>query len=129
MAARVDHELKKLSLIWGKTSENLANIGTLRARLSLKQTTLEEENVDEYCRPWRRRFSFMAFSWGSGLRITLLLLLVAAISAACYTLPVEKVRTCSSLKLTFHRSLAIWSGGFVLKFFIFGCLAFHHQMV
>lgn len=33
----------------------------------------------------------MAFSWGSGLRITLLLLLVAAITAACYTLPVEKI--------------------------------------
>ncbi|KAK3002553.1 hypothetical protein RJ639_022036 [Escallonia herrerae] len=33
----------------------------------------------------------MAFNWFSVLRITLLLLLVAAIAAACYTLPIEKL--------------------------------------
>ncbi|RVW55546.1 hypothetical protein CK203_001363 [Vitis vinifera] len=34
----------------------------------------------------------MAFSWLSFLRITFLLLLIAAIAVACFTLPVEKVR-------------------------------------
>ncbi|XP_039020799.1 TVP38/TMEM64 family membrane protein slr0305-like [Hibiscus syriacus] len=33
----------------------------------------------------------MAFTWGSSLRVTLLLLLVAAIVFACFTLPVEKI--------------------------------------
>ncbi|CAL8991663.1 unnamed protein product [Prunus brigantina] len=33
----------------------------------------------------------MAFTWGSALRITLLLLLVAAVATACFTLPVEKI--------------------------------------
>nr|KJB34220.1 hypothetical protein B456_006G053600 [Gossypium raimondii] len=33
----------------------------------------------------------MAFTWGSSLRITLLLLLIAAIVFACFTLPVEKI--------------------------------------
>lgn len=33
----------------------------------------------------------MAFSWGSALRITLLILLVAAVVTACFTLPVEKI--------------------------------------
>lgn len=41
-------------------------------------------------RPWRRKLS-MAFTWGSVLRITLLLLLVAAITTACLTLPIEKI--------------------------------------
>ncbi|KAI4317749.1 hypothetical protein L6164_025594 [Bauhinia variegata] len=33
----------------------------------------------------------MAFTWGSALRISLLLLLLAAVVAACFTLPVEKM--------------------------------------
>ncbi|XP_022722785.1 uncharacterized protein LOC111279963 isoform X3 [Durio zibethinus] len=33
----------------------------------------------------------MAFTWGSALRITLLLLLLAAVIFACFTLPVEKI--------------------------------------
>ncbi|XP_044486566.1 TVP38/TMEM64 family membrane protein slr0305-like [Mangifera indica] len=33
----------------------------------------------------------MAFTWGSALRITLLILLFAAIVFACFTLPVEKI--------------------------------------
>ncbi|OMO85380.1 SNARE associated Golgi protein [Corchorus olitorius] len=33
----------------------------------------------------------MAFTWGSALRITLLILLIAAVVFACFTLPVEKV--------------------------------------
>ncbi|XP_015888309.3 uncharacterized protein LOC107423287 [Ziziphus jujuba] len=33
----------------------------------------------------------MAFTWGSALRIALLLLVVAAVVTACYTLPVEKI--------------------------------------
>ncbi|KAK3019846.1 hypothetical protein RJ639_004091 [Escallonia herrerae] len=33
----------------------------------------------------------MAFNWFSVLRITLLLLLIASIAAACYTLPIEKL--------------------------------------
>ncbi|KAJ7954955.1 TVP38/TMEM64 family membrane protein [Quillaja saponaria] len=33
----------------------------------------------------------MAFTWGSALRITLLLLFIAAVVTACFTLPVEKI--------------------------------------
>lgn len=33
----------------------------------------------------------MAFTWGSALRISVLLILVAAIVLACYFLPVEKL--------------------------------------
>ncbi|GLT81465.1 hypothetical protein SLA2020_528500 [Shorea laevis] len=33
----------------------------------------------------------MAFTWGSALRITLLVLLLAAVIVACFTLPVEKI--------------------------------------
>ncbi|XP_009342169.2 TVP38/TMEM64 family membrane protein slr0305 [Pyrus x bretschneideri] len=33
----------------------------------------------------------MAFTWGSALRIALLLLLLAAVATACFTLPVEKI--------------------------------------
>ncbi|KAA3455726.1 transmembrane protein 64 isoform X2 [Gossypium australe] len=62
----------------------------LRARSSHKQEILDIDNEDEECRPWRRRLS-MAFTWGSSLRITLLLLLIAAIVFACFTLPVEKI--------------------------------------
>ncbi|KAB1214252.1 hypothetical protein CJ030_MR5G023165 [Morella rubra] len=45
---------------------------------------------DEECRPWRRRI-LKAVTWGSTLRITLLLLLLAAVVIACFTLPVEKI--------------------------------------
>ncbi|KAL5995879.1 hypothetical protein ACLOJK_025952 [Asimina triloba] len=69
---------------------NLANVGGLRARSSLKQAIAGEEEDEEDCRPWRRRLS-MAITWGSVLRITLLLLLVAAITTACFRLPVEKI--------------------------------------
>ncbi|KAH9682925.1 tvp38/tmem64 family inner membrane protein ydjz [Citrus sinensis] len=64
--------------------------GGLRARLSLKQANSDFGDDDEECRPWRRRLS-MAFTWGSALRITLLILLVAAVVTACFTLPVEKI--------------------------------------
>ncbi|KAM0962910.1 uncharacterized protein LOC126607383 [Malus sylvestris] len=33
----------------------------------------------------------MAFTWASALRITLLLLLLAAVATACFTLPIEKI--------------------------------------
>ncbi|KAJ7980121.1 TVP38/TMEM64 family membrane protein slr0305 family [Quillaja saponaria] len=33
----------------------------------------------------------MAFTWGSALRITLLILLIAAVVTACFTLPIEKI--------------------------------------
>ncbi|XP_042967159.1 TVP38/TMEM64 family membrane protein slr0305 isoform X2 [Carya illinoinensis] len=33
----------------------------------------------------------MAFTWGSALRITLLLLILAAVVTACFTLPVDKI--------------------------------------
>lgn len=38
------------------------------------------------------RSPFMALTWGSALRVSVLLILVAAIVLACYFLPVEKVR-------------------------------------
>ena len=71
--------------------KNLANLGGLRARLSLKQAISDYSVDDEECRPWRRRL-FMAFTWGSALRITLILLLFAAVVTACFTFPVEKVQ-------------------------------------
>lgn len=69
--------------------ENLANLGGLRPRLSLKQATPEDQDEEE-CRPWRKRLS-MAFHWSSLLKFTFLLLLLAAIATACFTLPVEKI--------------------------------------
>lgn len=53
------------------------------------------EDPDEECRPWRKKISLsiMAsrFSWGSACKIAFLLLLLAAIVTACYTLPIEKM--------------------------------------
>ncbi|KAF3457204.1 hypothetical protein FNV43_RR01861 [Rhamnella rubrinervis] len=69
---------------------NLANLGGLRPRLSLKLVEPGYIQEDEDCRPWRRRIS-MAFTWGSALRIALFLLIVAAALTACLTLPVEKI--------------------------------------
>lgn len=57
--------------------------------MSLKQASREEEDEEE-CRPWRKRLS-MAFNWSSLLKFTFLLLLLAAIATACFTLPVEKI--------------------------------------
>lgn len=71
-------------------ARNLANLGGLRARLSLKQAISDYNDDDEECRPWRRRL-FMAFTWGSALRFTLLLILIAAVVTAFFTLPVEKI--------------------------------------
>ncbi|KAM0947760.1 putative SNARE associated golgi family protein [Dioscorea sansibarensis] len=67
---------------------NLANIGALRAR---KHGSGIEGGDDEDCRPWRRRLSSMAVSSSSLFRLSLLLLLIAAIVTACITLPVEKI--------------------------------------
>lgn len=68
---------------------NLANLGGLRPRLSLKQATPDDQDEEE-CRPWRKRLS-MAFHWSSLFKFTFLLLLLAAIATACFTLPVEKI--------------------------------------
>lgn len=62
----------------------------LRARLSLKHSVSDHNDDEEECRPWRRRL-FMAFTWRSALKIAFLLLLLAAIVTACFTLPIEKV--------------------------------------
>ena len=62
---------------------------------------------EEECRPWRRRLT-MAFSWGSTLRITLLLLLVAAVVTACFTLPIEKVFIFIYTRLEFNSRLLIF---------------------
>lgn len=58
--------------------------------MSLKQAISDYSVDDEECRPWRRRL-FMAFTWGSALRITLILLLFAAVVTACFTFPIEKI--------------------------------------
>lgn len=107
-------------------TRNLANLGGLRARLSLKQTISDYNDDDEECRPWRRRL-FMAFTWGSALRITLLLLLLAAVVVACFTLPVEKVLFFSSgsvLVSLFDRSFGLSNCllFYVLWFFELGFL-------
>lgn len=67
---------------------NLANIGGLRSR---KQGISAVGEDEEDCRPWRRRLSSMAVSWSSLLRISFVLLLIAAFVTALVTLPVEKV--------------------------------------
>lgn len=72
-----------------ENDRNLANLVGLRPRLCLKQAEPDFTDDDEECRPWRRRFS-MAFTWASAFKITLFLLLVAAVVAAFLTLPVEK---------------------------------------
>ncbi|WVY94855.1 hypothetical protein V8G54_033943, partial [Vigna mungo] len=69
---------------------NLANLVGLRARSSSKQASPDLQDEEEECRPWRRRLT-MSFSWASALRITILLLLLAAVITACFTLPVEKM--------------------------------------
>jgi len=56
----------------------------------LKQALAEEPDDEECSRPWRRRLS-MAFNWTSFFRISLLLLLIAAIATAFLTLPVDKI--------------------------------------
>lgn len=66
---------------------NLANLG-LRARWPGKEEMAVDD--EEKCRPWRRRLA-MAISWSSLFRAAILSLLVAAITTACLTLPVEKV--------------------------------------
>lgn len=58
--------------------------------MSLKQAISDYSVDDEECRPWRRRL-FMAFTWGSALRITLIVLLFAAVVTACFTFPIEKI--------------------------------------
>ncbi|KAF4358897.1 hypothetical protein F8388_013701 [Cannabis sativa] len=72
-----------------KRHTNLATPEGLRPRLSFKQAQIEYHDEDDNCRPWRCRFS-MAFTWASALRITVLLLLSAAVVFAFLTLPVEK---------------------------------------
>lgn len=64
--------------------------------LSMKQHMQGfEQEEDRCCVRWRRRFPFyssaMELSWLSFLRISLLLLLIVAITIACLTLPVEKM--------------------------------------
>ncbi|KAJ6980718.1 hypothetical protein NC653_024157 [Populus alba x Populus x berolinensis] len=82
-------------LLWNfyETTRNLANLGGLRARLSLKQAISDCQNDDEECRRWRFRLSssMAAFTWGSLLRITFFLLLIAAVVFGFFTLPVEKI--------------------------------------
>ncbi|KAF4358730.1 hypothetical protein G4B88_015081 [Cannabis sativa] len=77
------------SLARFKRHTNLATPEGLRPRLSFKQAQIEYHDEDDNCRPWRCRFS-MAFTWASALRITVLLLLSAAVVFAFLTLPVEK---------------------------------------
>ena len=79
---------------------NLANLVGLRARSSSKQASPDLHDEEEECRPWRRRLT-MSFSWASALRITILLLLLAAVIVACFTLPIEKVPP-SLLSSFFH---------------------------
>ncbi|KAA0033425.1 TVP38/TMEM64 family membrane protein slr0305-like [Cucumis melo var. makuwa] len=84
---------------------NLANLGGLRARLSLKHSISDHNDDEEECRPWRRRLS-MAFTWRSALKITLLLLLLAAAVTACFTLPIEKI--LKDFLLWVHEDLGAW---------------------
>ncbi|KAF9673312.1 hypothetical protein SADUNF_Sadunf10G0011000 [Salix dunnii] len=81
------------SFSFPETTRNLANLGGLRARLSLKQAVSDCQNDDEECRRWRFGLSssMATFTWGSLLRITFFLLLIAAVVFGFVTLPVEKI--------------------------------------
>ncbi|KAK1562021.1 hypothetical protein Q3G72_004989 [Acer saccharum] len=82
----------KLPLMKALGAATVVETGPQMVRLGSygQQATSEFDHDDEECRPWRRRFS-MAFTWGSAFRITLLILLVAAVVIACFTLPVEQM--------------------------------------
>lgn len=64
----------------------------------------------------------MAFSWASAFRITLLLLLLAAVIAACFTLPIEKVsffiRFCFRVFSVFYVELLILRVGDCVDFYM-----------
>ncbi|CAH9071858.1 unnamed protein product [Cuscuta epithymum] len=62
----------------------------LRPRLCSKQASREVQDVEVECRPWRKKVS-MALNRVSLFKIILLLLLIAAITTAFLTLPVEKI--------------------------------------
>ncbi|QCD77100.1 mercuric reductase [Vigna unguiculata] len=68
-------------------SKQDTRIGLAKER---KQASPDLQDEEEECRPWRRRLT-MSFSWASALRITILLLLLAAVITACFTLPIEKM--------------------------------------
>lgn len=53
-------------------------------------------------------FIFMEFSWLNCFRITLLLLLIAAIATACFTLPVEKVDYFLTPFSNFTQIYVVW---------------------
>ncbi|RDX61642.1 hypothetical protein CR513_60113, partial [Mucuna pruriens] len=93
-----------------RKESNLANLVGLRARSSSKQASPDPNDAEEECRPWRRRLT-MSFSWASALRITILLLLLAAVITACFTLPVEKLM--KDFLLWVDHDLGPW-GPFVL---------------
>ncbi|GAB4843461.1 hypothetical protein Ancab_013423 [Ancistrocladus abbreviatus] len=72
------------------------------------------DNVDvDYRGSWHRRLSQMEFSWSwvSFFKITLLLLLLAAIITACFTLPIEKM--LKDFLVWVEQDLGAW-GPFVL---------------
>ncbi|KAI5392989.1 hypothetical protein KIW84_060226 [Lathyrus oleraceus] len=104
----------------------MANLGGLRARSSLKQPSLDLNDDHEDCRPWRRRIT-MVFSWASAFRITLLLLLLDAVIAACFTLPIEKMM--KDFLIWVDRDIGRW-GPLVFPFVIgvdAGCLKIENE--
>ncbi|KAF3791692.1 TVP38/TMEM64 family membrane protein, partial [Nymphaea thermarum] len=68
--------------------------GGLRCRGASRQEAAGGDD-EEDCRPWRRRLRLasmaLSISWPSAIRLLVLLLLLAAITTACVTLPIEKL--------------------------------------
>lgn len=69
------------------------------------KATIAEEEEEACSRPWRRRL-LMAVTWGAVLRISLLLLLLIAITTACITLPIEKI--LKDFLIWIDQNLGLW---------------------
>ncbi|KAK6930024.1 SNARE associated Golgi protein [Dillenia turbinata] len=83
---------------------DFGNLERLRARLSLKQASPEVEDKEDD--EERSGLSFMSLSWTSFFKFTLLILLLAAIVTAFFTLPIEKMM--KDFLLWVERDLGPW---------------------
>eukprot|EP00249_Psilotum_nudum_P010998 c22904_g1_i1 orf=212-1270(-) len=76
--------------------------GRLRTRASNRHALIEENG---HSKAWQRRIR-MSGSWGSVVRIILLVLIVTAIVVACFTLPIDKI--LNDFLIWIHKNLGPW---------------------